>query len=76
MPMLGDFPYCSPYFLLRMGFSLKLELISLARLAGHWVPRIFLSQPPHAHHHIWPFFLWALRTDLEPSVRLARQAHS
>lgn len=23
MPMLGDFPYCSPYFLLRTGFSLS-----------------------------------------------------
>lgn len=46
MPMLGDFPSCSPYFLLRTGFSLKLELISLARLAGYCVPGIFLSQPP------------------------------
>lgn len=46
MPMLGDFPSCSPYFLLRTGFSLKLELISLARLAGHCVSGIFLSQPP------------------------------
>lgn len=46
MPMLGNFPSCSPYFLLRTGFSLKLELISLARLAGHCVSGIFLSQPP------------------------------